>query len=729
MINSRTIQKGIGILLLLGILAMAIPTLQAKSPETFDTGKMRYGIYYVPGLPEITAAPYVFREGQPVFDVSEYKWIDKMFTEWSQAGVSMATFGYVNSAYGNVYPPDDKSIPFDEKWEDINATENFLRAAEKYDIDAFLATWLWKDKSDMDYVRSAIKEMITKYKDNKQFMGFVPPVEVAWEDFNDMARYAKSLNPGLEIMDFPFGPYSARAFGTGMLHGASPEVDIENVQYKAAPPQLFSNDVIGVRGMTQSIMGAIPEKDVLIHTHYVVEGGLPYMRPSQAHEVKQGVLLTATPYGTHLFSFLEGFWGPVSYRNGQPALWRAVEYYKGLVSVQRYAPYYTRATNTAKVAIMVPQYPVQSSPDMVERTWLHLARKQIPARFFLDEKNMGDPEVVIVPYTQGLTEQQIHLLREYTARGGKTIAITGKFTPPEYIEKVLNADANASQEDWRLAELFGFGIYADRMAETPFLVWNEPIIFEHQFRNGTGIAMSGRNTVIPVYLPDLVQEQNQQRMQVTGLPRNIIVERYEKETTQVAHELLLFLGTDKNETATGGEVVLPDGDPGATYYWFDETSVQTLEPQQVSGGVKIQLPPIRDYAGIIIPGTQGTYPLLQPSELYVEGHRGETVDLTVVLHNLYSESLSGELSTTVYEGWSVVDGQDQSYSLEPGAHKSFTVRVQIPENVEKRPRFVQFSTHGLTQRTIVMAVDGDPHKVTDREAPPENKNPYVRRRY
>jgi hypothetical protein len=73
--------------------------------QHFDTGKMRYGIYFVPGLPEITNEPYTFRNGKPVFDVSRYEWIDKAFKEFSEAGISMVTFAYVHTPYGHIVPP------------------------------------------------------------------------------------------------------------------------------------------------------------------------------------------------------------------------------------------------------------------------------------------------------------------------------------------------------------------------------------------------------------------------------------------------------------------------------------------------------------------------------------------------------------------------------------------------------------------------------------------------
>lgn len=702
--------------------------IYAAKSEHYDIGKMRYGVFVVAGLPEMTLTPYAFRNGKAVFDVSEYKWMDKVFLELKQAGFSMATLAYANSAYGHVYPPREKDIPIDQKWDGIDLVGNFLTAAKKYDMDAFLGTWVWRRSGDFSYIKRMTKDIIQKYKGHPQFRGFVPPVEIAWENFNEMAEYAKSLNPKLEIMDFPYGPYSARGYGIGILHGTSPNVDIENVQFKAAPPQLFSNDFMGVRGMTQSVLGGIPQKDVLIHTHYVIEGGLPYMLPSQAFHVKQGAMLTATPYGTHQFSFLEGFWGEASFRNGQPTLWRAIEYYKGILSVQRIAPYYTRATNTARVAIMVPQYPVCSSPDIVGKTWLHLARKQIPARFFLDQKNVGEPDIIIVPYTQGLSAGQIDLLREFTAKGGVTIAITGKETIPDYIQKVCHVDADSSQKDWRLAEIFGFGIYADRLEKEPFLVWNEPYIFEHQFGEGFAYAISGRNTIVPIYLPDIIQENLKSSLRVSGLPKNVIVERYEK-SKGCAHELVLFLGTDENEVATDGKIFIPGADAADRYYWFDDVKAQLIPVVPKAGGVEIELPPIEDFGALIIVGEESTFPILLPTELYRECRSGETLELSAVLQNCSRKVLSGTLEVSAAPDWKIVAGAEQDYSLAPDEQKTFTVRVTVPTTVEKRPKFVKFSTKGLEQRTQLLVTDGVPHVITDREAPKENTDPYVRRRY
>ena len=702
--------------------------LFAKGDPQFDIGKMRYGVFVVAGLPEMTSSPYAFRNGKAVFDISEYKWIDKAFRELDQAGISMATLAYANSAYGHVYPPSESDIPYDEKWAGIDLVGNFLNAAEDYDIDAFLATWVWKQKNDIDYIQRVLRDIIRKYKKHPQFKGFVPPVEIAWENFNAMADYAKSLNPKLEIMDFPYGPYSARGYGTGILHGTSPNVDIENVQFKAAPPQLFANDFMGVRGMTQSVVGAIPGKDVMIHTHYVVEGGLPYMVPSQAYHVRQGAVLTATPYGTHQFSFLEGFWGEASFRNGQPTLWRAIEWYKGILAVQRLAPYYTRARNTAKVAIMVPRYPVCSAPEIVEKTWLHLSRKQIPTRFFLDRHNIGDPDIIIVPYTQGLSADQIDLIREFTNGGGVTIAITGQEKVPGYIEKVCQVDADSSQKDWRLAEVFGFGIYADRLAKEPFLVWNEPFIFEHAYGDGFAYAVSGRSTVVPIYLPDLVLENLDRSLRVSGLPKNIIVERYQK-TAEGSHELILFLGTDENEKAAEGKIVIPAASPSDRYYWFEAASMQRLTPVQMENGVALELPEIREVGGIVSVGQEGTFPFLLPAEIYHECRLGETVQLEAQLYNCYGRNISGTLQVSVPPGWEAVSAENLNYSLAPDEEQHFTVTVRVPEKEEKRPKFVCFRTLGLEQRTQLLVVNGLPHKVTDRQPPKENPDPYVRRRY
>lgn len=710
----------------LGFLLCAGSHQAAESPQEFNIGKVRYGIFYLPGLAEKTHEPVTFRNGKPVCDVSEYKWVDKMFLELSQAGINMATFAMVHSWFGSVFPSDIPEVSYDEQWHGIDPLEDFLKASTKYDLDVFLSNMI-RFKS-MEYTKNALKELAEKYGNHTQVVGFVPPFEVSYGDFNEMASFVKGLNPRWKIMDFPLGPYSSRAFASAIHHGNHRDVDIENIQYKAAPPHLFTNDFMGVRGMTQGVKGAVPGKEVLVHTHYVVEGGLPYMVPSQAYHVRQGALLTSTPDGTHQFGFPEGFWGEVDFRTGDPVLWRATEWYKGILNVQRLAPLYGKAENTAKVAIMIPRYPVTGLPDLVERSWLHLVRRQIPVRFFLTRENMGNPEIIIVPYTQGLSVEQIQLLREFTARGGTTIAITGRVEPPSFIKTVMKANADTSQNDLRLSEIFGFGMYPDYLKKTPVFVWNEPIIFKHYFNEGLGIAVSGYSRIVPIFFPDIVQENLRSSLQVSGLPKNIIVERYEKRG-QGNHEFILFLGTDENSKGIGGTLCIPGADAADRYYWVTHNEVKQIQLQQKDAGAVCDLPMIEEWAGVLRTGKDGTFPLLLPAKVYQECRRGETIDMSVTLYNTYGKSISGTMHVDVPPEWDVVSGQDQSYTLQVDEQQIFQIQVAVPYAVEKRGKFVKFSTLGLEQRTMVLAVDGDPHKVTDREPPPLNNQPILIRQY
>jgi hypothetical protein len=104
------------------------------------------------------------------------------------------------------------------------------------------------------------------------------------------------------------------------------------------------------------------------------------------------------------------------------------------------------------------------------------------------------------------------------------------------------------------------------------------------------------------------------------------------------------------------------------------------------------------------------------------------VNLSVGLANTFASPIRGEMRITVPAIWEVVAGQGQRYDLQPDGQQRFQFRVRVPQQVEKRCKFVTFSTLGLEQRTMLVAVDGDPHKVTDHSPYPRtNQDPWVLR--
>ena len=745
-------------------LALSGPAAFSADDGDFQLPAYHYGVYYMVHSPKNGSLQ------RPVYDVTTPRLRDRMFIRLQEAGMNMATYAYVYRKEGAFYPHDNPKLkPQVRQWRGRTPVKDFLDDCHAHGIQGFIGIHVrpeeMKRPEYLQYLEDVTRDLAGRFKGHPGLAGFVPPVESLWQkishhEYAHLAKTAKEVNPDLLIMDFPSGPHVPPAVEAVMGHAHSGAVDIENVQFFVGNSSVFSyylsmyREMAGYRGLTLMVEGLSPRIRSMCHTHYMQGGAKANIPQEQGYRVSQNVLLTATRFGVHSFTYTHLFHG-FDNRSKRDTLWRWVKYCEGMLSVQRYAPYYAEMEPLADVTVVIPRNPDLGGPDLVNLAYTPLAVDHIPVKFASELSGLSS-SVVVLPSPIGLSESQVEAICRYVRQGGTLVSIldaernmapkaemnydedfehvsfeigmdSGQIHPK--ISEMLAVDLSRFRsEDLMLVEtLPGFpakheirarGFSLKPLSEAAVLArWKngEPAMTRHAFGGGSVYVMPGGLPFLASSLAKLVRCAGDISVEAAGLPDSYLVERYTKRSPQ-DHEMLLILGTEEGSTATGVSLAV-GGRPRRFCVYLDDDRAELLEPEYTAGKTVLHLPEISEYGVVIM--TDETLPLLHPNEKVRSVRCGSKITVAASLLNLTASPLTGVLELELPPGWNTPDGQAQSYQIAPGRRKELAFDVNIPADAERDAHFLTFSTRGLKQRTMLIPADGKPRLIMDGQTEPD----------
>jgi len=708
--------------------ALLVPALTVRAGEPREprqAEKYLHSIYYAVGRPTC------FRAGKCVCDLSTRARVFQVFEELASLGVNAITYHSVYCPSGALYETKDPNLKRSPYWPaGATPVADYLAACEKFDVDAYLGVYLGQGGSPL-IAQRALDDILDVLGKHPRVKAIVPPIEACYTGVNNAAfialsRHVKEARPDLAIMDYPSAPYSPRDLQWFMRCAASGAVDIENIQFHACDDRI--DDLRESRGLTLVAMGSCPGIRTIIHTHYKNGVHSPrrpteWLAPSRAYDVAQSAIITGTPHGTSIFSFLHGFWGEQSSSPGGNALWRRLKWYEGIVGVQRMNPFYAFAENVSQVQIMIPTGTLEGGLDMVRRCWLPLAKQHIPASFFVNETNMSpNASVVIAPGFARCDRQQGLLLERFVAQGGTLIAGDGAGPVHSRYQRMVSAGplsphARRVLDLWDrpdvqpsdLAPAFAAALGFEKAGAIAGVT--EPRHTQH--RKGTVIIIPESRDWCATHLAGLVEQRLPARVRVENLPDDYVVERWRKRTAKGNVEMVVIFCIHKGAEAGNVRVALPSSKEHRTAYFFDGESAARLP---VSGSATVAIPRLGDGFGIVVFG-DAPYAVLRPSARTIRCQKGTTVPLAATLLNSTQGALKGKLGVETPKGWVARAEIPLDFDLRRGDAKTFEFALTIPRDVERRPHFVLFKVGDLVQRTIVFPVEGKPQVITERSGP------------
>lgn len=670
--------------------------------------------------------PTAFNAGKPVVDLSTPERVFAIFEELSDLGINAVTYHSVYSGSGALFPVDDPLLTECWYWpEGAQPVDTFLDACARYGVDGYLGVWLGQE-GHPTIAAHAIDAIIDRYRDHPGFAGIAPPIEAPYtgvntDDFIDLSRQVKQRDPRLVTIDYPPSPYSFKQLQWLMKLAGSGAVDIENVQFHPCDDRLA--DLREARGLTLLTMGCCPGIRSIIHTHYKNGVNSPpehptqWLPPERAWDVSQSAIITATPHGTSIFSFLHGFWGEESGPGTGDALWRRLKWYEGIVGVQRALPLYAFARSAARVQIMMPTGTLEDARALLARCWTPLARRHLPAGFFVDERNLPpEAEVVIVPDLQRCDATQGRLVQRFAAEGG-TVIITGGLHASTSLYAALAEEGAMSPHVREVLDLNDRPDLAPADLDPDFVRLigfeggpvpepDEPV--RSAWGQGTFIvtpgsaewAAAGLGSVVLGALPDAPR--------VTGLPEGWMIEQWR---SAAGGEFIALFGIDEGEVARDVRIELP----GATadHAWL--LAGERAERVPIVDDA-VTLADLGDSFALLALGDLPA-PVVRPDARRIDCRTGEIVTIPATVHNATARDAAGTLSASVPEGWTIAP-PSAAYDLAPGESTRLEFAVTVPAGVVRRPWFVRLTAGSESQRVIVFPEDGTPQVISElTEAP------------
>ncbi len=698
-----------------------------------DEPEYMHTIYYV-GL-----RPTAYRQGKCVADISTRERVMDVVGELSELGINALSYHSVYGSDGALYPTADPLLKRSWLWpEEARPVDDFLAACEQFGVEAWLGVHLGQGGYPL-LAEHALDDIVRNFGEHPALTGLVPPIEARYtgvnaESFAALSRHVKQARPDLQIMDYPSSPYVPQAMQWLMRLAASGQVDVENVQFHACDDRLA--DLREARGLTLLTIGVCPGTRTIIHAHYKNGVNTPqkpsiWLPPERAWDVTQSALMTATPHGTSIFSFLHACWGEQSSDPGGEAMWRRLKWYEGIVGVQRLVPYYANAMPADRVQVMVPTGTLQGAQDILRQCWLPLAREHIPASFCVTEENMApEARVVIVPALTQCGREQGLLLQRFVREGGRLLTFGGLAPAEERYARVLAAgpitphmrdvldlwdrpDLAVRDLTEGFAGALGFGDEGLAAVTQPR---NTP------YGKGTVSVLPGAVEWAEEHLAAVVSEALDDGWRVTNLPAGYVVERWRKGET----EMLLIFGIEKGLEARDVRIALPAGEAhrGA---WLIEGEQASQLPTSVdadTGQQSVLIKRLGDSFALVVLG-ECPRAVLRPEARTIRSTVGETVTVAASLLNATGGRVTGELGAAAPEGWSVTRGGQLEYALDLGEEARFELAVTVPAEAQRRPYFVKLTVGEVTQRVIVFPEDGAAQVITEREGPLAMQRPPV----
>ena len=689
--------------------------------QDFDYDRYRLSVYLHAGN-----KPDGVRYGRCVYDLSEQKWWDKLFGELGRIGINSMTFHSAFRPRGALYEPLNPDLPRSNEWEGLDPVTICLDTCERFGMEGFLGIYLGHAmKEPYPLARAVVEDLIAKFGREPAFDGIVLPIEAAEqyglsdEQMAELAALGRSLRPGLKTMDYPFGPFGAHTLRSVLARYRAGAVDVYNVQFYLKSPSFDS--MLGPRGATRVILGCLREAEPIIHTHYLERGGQWIGQPD-AYWIRQGVLLTATPYGESIWSYLHGFWGVQHWHEPTDALWRRLAWYEGLLMMQRLEPFFAGAKPVAPVAIFVPQATQFGALGLANDYWAALAAGGLAPDVTAGvEAQLGQYECMVVPSLCGLSEEEARLLDGYAQAGGHLI-ITPRVAEPS--KSAVPAELSDRTKrilglsDGQLATAAALWQRAQAAAEV-LLVAPGPV--ENPTTSGAG---EGTITLVPAlrdwlrpHLSEVVSGMLSDRMVCEGLGEDYFVEAWAKGEG-LHQRLLLCTAIKEGASAEGSRIRLPLAKPPLRVAFLAPGRCGPVEARYADGELTIELPELDDSFGAVLL-TDGSYPVLMPAHEIIECKSSETVEAPCSLLNLTSEPLTGELTVDPPAGFRLLRPATQEYSLAPGEKADFDCLLEPPPGVTREPHIIIYRTRGLTQRTVILPTGGAERIITDMELTPE----------
>jgi len=515
----------------------------------------------------------------------------------------------------------------------------------------------------------------------------------------------------------------------------------------------------GFRGLTLLLEGLCPNAKSMAHTHYMQGAGRANIPREQDYRVSQNVLLTATRYGIHFFTYPHLFHG-YDNRDHRSTFWRWVKWCEGVLSVQRYVPYYAESQPCADVVTILPSMVDLNGTDWVNYGWTPLASEHILSCFQSDLSDLRGP-VAVLPSPFGLSSEQISRIEQFVQRGGTLISILDierNLVPkPEMgytantAERSLDIGPDSDQVDPRLFRLLnvevsdfrtadiktsatlstelasrtiegrGFALQARGQAET-LADWADgsAAVLAQSYGEGRIVVMPGGLAWLDRALPAAVRYATQLSVECRNLPKAFLLEKYITDDP-CEQEMFLFLNTEEGCVAEGSELICAD--QGWKYYvYIDDERAELLEPERMNGKLKLRLPQMNAYGFVLM--TNAALPVLFPQRKLCYTALGKTEKLSCRLINITGKRLRGSLEIEIPEGWQQHHPEELNYRLKPGESQTFETELVIPEEAEHETYFVHFRTRGLEQRTMLIPVDGRERIIRDDQQSPEPLAPH-----
>jgi hypothetical protein len=678
--------------------------------------------------------PTAFRDGKCVCDVSTRERIFDVVGELSALGVNALTYHSIYGSAGALYPVDDPELARSWHWpEDARPVDEFLDACEQFGVEAWPGVYLGAEGGP-GLAEHAIDSILGTFGEHESVKGIVPPIEACYtgvdaENFIALSRRVKQTRPDLGIMDYPSAPYRPNTIQWIMRCALSGAVDVENVQFHACDDRI--EDLREARGLTLMTIGCCPGIRCIIHTHYKngvfsPEKPTEWLPPERAWDVTQSAIVTATPDGTSIFSFLHGFWGEQSSTPGGDSMWRRLKWYEGIVGVQRMLPIYAAARSAARVQIMLPTGVLEGGQELVRRCWRPLSLAHIPAAFALTETNLPpETQIIIAPALPHCDREQAELLQRFVSEGGTLITAGGPppvleryqkllvdGTLPAFAREVLDLatrpDVQPADLDAGFATGASFAIAAGFEQAGALTQVTEPR--RTSFGEGAVIIAPAGEEWARANLAELVAGELPDRARVEGLPEGYMIERWRNGDA----DALMILATREGLAAEGVRITLPRTDLQRAWFLDGETAA-ALPLTREDDATTIAIPSLGDSFGIVLLG-DAPWPVLRPSERLIRCEKGRALQLSATLLNSTGEELRGTLDLHAPEGWAVEPGASE-FAMAPGESHRFDFAATVPEDVVRRPHFIRIETAGLTQRIIIFPEDGTPQIITERDGP------------
>lgn len=681
-----------------------------------------HSVYYT------AIAPTAFRGDKCVYDISTRERVLDLFAELSALGINAMTLHSAYTPDGALYPTDNPALQRSWRWpEDSQPVDDFLAGCQQYGLQAWLGIYLGSGGQPL-LAQQAADDILRHFGAHPSLAGIVPPIEgrytgISAQDFAALSARIKQFRPGLRVMDYPSSPYSPQALHWLMQMAQSGQVDIENVQFHACDDQL--EDLREARGLTLLTMGVCPGIRTIIHTHYKNGVSTPqrptqWLPPERAWEVTQSAIITATPYGTSIFSFLHACWGEQSSDPGGDSMWRRLKWYEGIVGVQRLLPMYAGAQPDASVQIMIPAGTLQGAQAILAQCYQPLARAHLPAGFFLNRSNLPPAtRAIIVPAFAQCSAAQARLLQEFVADGGVLVACSG-----------------VPAMEQRYADLLAAGALTPHAREVLGLSQEPPVApgdLQPQFAAALGfsggplaevaearVTECGRGRIIVLpgalqwaqsHLAQTVTGVVNDGWQVEGLPEGFVIERWRQGETR----MLLIMGSREGLQASDVRVTLPAGEVHDSAWLIEGESAAQLPLTRAADRQQVNIPRLGDSMALVVLG-QCPWPILRPQARTVRTGVGQTVTIGATLLNATGAPVVGRLRAEAPAGWTLIPAE-ADYELAPGQVAQFQCKLQVPAQAQRRPYFVRLRAGELLQRVIVFPEDGAPQIITERTGP------------